>query len=558
MAKVNSITYKAGDGVLFQGGQSFSGCLNLTPTNLPGTSPAAGFTLSSYGTGQATLQANCTGAYNWSSPPLGDPNIDVGIIGISGVSGINISNLILRGLDSGAGTTNGIVLMNSYGSISYVSITNCDIGGFWAQSASHYGAEIHLAGWTAGMDHIYIANNVLHGLHGHGSFDENGIMTLGYGKNIQYLTAEKNLIYDMGGQPGKPGAQVGSGIAIGGVTYGLIQLNVAHDLGGNQNGCGGPSNFWSSSSDHVVFQFNEGYRNQPLNGVYPGAGCDWDGFDIDGDNTNSIMQYNYSHDNFGSGFLFYVNNGWSGGTPQTNPWGNNIMRYNISINDGTWHNSTFSCIGLGGDGTLMPSNMFLHIYNNTCINVDPQGGQEPMLYTQGGSFAGYILNNIFLQDDKSAAAQAPVFWNYSASSPSLSFSNNDYYSDLGQALVNSILTDTWGSQTTNVTKPSSFDKAALTASPLFVAPASATSPICFSTTTPTSPQDLGNCLKAKMGYLQNSSSLRGAGVDVTKSPYNAVLSTVITSYSGTSTQPAMDFFGVQLSGQSPNVGADGH
>jgi hypothetical protein len=55
---------------------------------------------------------------------------------------------------------------------------------------------------------------------------------------------------------------------------------------------------------------------------------DGGGFDFDGGTQHSIMQYNYSHDNDGEGFV--VANGIAGSGPNTN----NVVRFNISQNDG--------------------------------------------------------------------------------------------------------------------------------------------------------------------------------------------------------------------------------
>jgi hypothetical protein len=49
-------------------------------------------------------------------------------------------------------------------------------------------------------------------------------------------------------------------------------------------------------------------------------------FDIDGGCTNCVLQYNYSHDNEGSGFQ-------SGPFAGCSPLGDNTIRYNISEND---------------------------------------------------------------------------------------------------------------------------------------------------------------------------------------------------------------------------------
>jgi len=89
------------------------------------------------------------------------------------------------------------------------------------------------------------------------------------------------------------------------------------------------------------------------------GGQDGGGFDFDGGITNSVIQYCLSYDNQGSGIgLFQYNN--------ASPWENNIIRYNISINDGNvsdakagnyiWNQS--------------PSNNLKNcaIYNNTIYN----------------------------------------------------------------------------------------------------------------------------------------------------------------------------------------------
>src|SRR5439155_393532 len=69
----------------------------------------------------------------------------------------------------------------------------------------------------------------------------------------------------------------------------------------------------------VTFQYNESYGNHTR------TATDVGGFNFDWDTTNSLMQYNYAHDNDGPAFLpgagSHVNSG-------------NVIRYNISENDG--------------------------------------------------------------------------------------------------------------------------------------------------------------------------------------------------------------------------------
>ena len=72
--------------------------------------------------------------------------------------------------------------------------------------------------------------------------------------------------------------------------------------------------------DKCVAQFNECHH------MVTTIGCDGCAFDIDGGCTHCILQYNYSHDNEGSGFQ-------SGPFAGCSPLADNTIRYNISEND---------------------------------------------------------------------------------------------------------------------------------------------------------------------------------------------------------------------------------
>jgi hypothetical protein len=79
-------------------------------------------------------------------------------------------------------------------------------------------------------------------------------------------------------------------------------------------------------------------------------------------NCLAALQYNYSHGNDGAGYLLYQFSG-------ANPFGGNVVRYNISENDG--RRGSYSGIYAGGDvGNT-------EIYNNT-IYTSPSasGGQQ--------------------------------------------------------------------------------------------------------------------------------------------------------------------------------------
>lgn len=178
----------------------------------------------------------------------------------------------------------------------------------------------------------------------------------------------------------------------------VIRGNVLEDIGGDgivPLGCDGciienniikgartrcndyAAGIWPWSCDNTVIQFNEvsgvkGYK-------------DGQGFDSDYNCRNTIIQYNYSHDNDG-GFILICDNGESKLPKSTGNVGT-IVRYNISKNDGK---RTFHIAG-PVENTL--------IYNNT-IYIDSEMDVHLFLFTNwhGWSNNTFVANNIFYVD----------------------------------------------------------------------------------------------------------------------------------------------------------------
>lgn len=82
-----------------------------------------------------------------------------------------------------------------------------------------------------------------------------------------------------------------------------------------------PAGIWTVLSNNILFQYNESHHNDSSS-----YGIDGDGFDLDGGTTNSTVQFNYSHDNGGAGYLDWQYSGAS------SHYGN-TFQYNISQND---------------------------------------------------------------------------------------------------------------------------------------------------------------------------------------------------------------------------------
>ncbi|MBA2707861.1 MAG: hypothetical protein H0U59_08675 [Gemmatimonadaceae bacterium] len=173
------------------------------------------------------------------------------------------------------------------------------------------------------------------------------------------------------------GTNTGSGIQLADVDGAIVQRNIVYENGKFQdNAEGGPVGIWAFDSNNVTFQYNESFANQT------GSGKDGAGFDLDGSVTNSVIQYNYSHDNQGPGFLLAHFGGFR-------PFGNNVVRYNVSQNDARRNN--YGGITLTG-GEFMTNVIVEH---NTVFVSDVQDTVVSALRLKGVGPGISIRNNIF-------------------------------------------------------------------------------------------------------------------------------------------------------------------
>jgi hypothetical protein len=390
--KVTSTTFGPGDTVLFQGGATFSGCPSFSGDKVKSTA-AAPFTVSSYGTGPFTLAANCTGSHAAG-------------LSILGVNGFYLRGATLTG--NGGGAEYGVFIANPNSTpTDWVRVEGCDVSGFYTTNAQDYGGEIFVVGTPGPLDHVQILNNTLHGAQGDTSPDDNGIMGYGNDENITNVVYQGNTVFDIGGKAGGLNGCEGNGILANGVKGGLVQYNVAYDIGRNTTTCGGPAAIWAYASDHVVFQFNEAYGAGPTGDV-AGSGCDWNAYDLDGSVTSSVLQYNYSHDNFGTGYLAYIAGTWSG----------NVVRYNISENDARGDGGG---IFLAGQAAMTSD---LAVYGNTVYST--KGTLFGAGIAGGGTVSGHVSNNLFFSDHGGGDVVGVVSWN-TATLTGLGFLGNAYF-----------------------------------------------------------------------------------------------------------------------------------
>jgi Right handed beta helix region len=233
-------------------------------------------------------------------------------------------------------------------------------------------------------------------------------------------------------QPALPiGVAGGEGILLMGVEDAVVERCQVYDNGslvdnnGNRLFLDTGVGIWCTHSDHVLFQYNEVHDNH--------SQAEWDegGFAFGRWTTNSIMQYNYSHDNDGYGYML-ESNGVSRLMSE-----NNSIRFNISEND-----SRQSRYGAMLFESWAASDVY--VYNNTFYLSDNGLGDPandnyyvaPAIRFDGDDSSPlaaptiYVYNNIFLTSSASAGTSVPVILverDFPVSS--LTFQGNDYFSN---------------------------------------------------------------------------------------------------------------------------------
>ncbi|MFC5404137.1 S-layer homology domain-containing protein [Cohnella soli] len=333
-ANVNNTTFAAGDRILLRKGGVWNE--RLYPKG-SGTSDAP-ITISSYGSG-------------------GKPIINGGGMAGGAVYLRNPSNWIVQNLEvtnftaergniyregimvenANGGTLSNIQILDNY--VHDVSSSFRYPTGSGAEGGPHAfgGISVYVGGTTAAdkFDNVLIQGNTVERI------GRTGIVVWdqrwnGTGYASTNVKIRQNYVKQADSD----------GILTFGADGALIERNVAEG-GGNYSEPGefnGSAAIWPTRGKNNVVQFNESFNTNKPEG-------DGQGFNLDIDSTDSVVQYNYSHDNKG-GFMLFVDARLSPGV--FNGSSNSVVRYNISQNDLT---HTFNFAGGVTPGT--------QIYNNT-------------------------------------------------------------------------------------------------------------------------------------------------------------------------------------------------
>jgi hypothetical protein len=355
IAQVNSLSYAPGSTIHLEGGATFNGNLVLASSGTAG----APITLTSYGTGQATINpGNGTAISVKDAEFVTVSNLKVTGPGVSTSNGATTSTgwaVELRSTATSGARLRGcrvedLTITGMFGGI----IVTADSGSHPQTAWRGYDGvviarcDISLCS-SAGLVTTALSNNAAFAA-SNGHYPQlatpDDIHT-----NIHVTEVYAHDIYgwDGSGQPYPyTSTRSGAGIRICNMTRGLIEFCRVDNAGHSGNAYQAPANFESECSNYLVWQFNES-SNCRLLGNNDGAG-----FDVfDGNAQNGLVQYNWIHDNDGYGI---------GGGGVTAPGfigaiSGNVARFNVLARN--------NLKGTTGDLQFWGDFDKLSVYNNT-------------------------------------------------------------------------------------------------------------------------------------------------------------------------------------------------
>lgn len=371
LEKVNQTEFKPGDKILFKSGSSWNGQLELKGS----------------GSAEAPIQINKYG--DGKNPAIHGKGEKLHTLLLHNVEYWEVRNLEITntGSEQMPKRRGVIVSAKDFGDCHHIVLDSLEVhhvnGSLIKKDGG--GSAIY---WQNGGDSIktrfidlQITNCYLH------HCERNGINAGGYTNRKKWHPSLKVIIRN------NLLEQIpGDGIVPIGTDGALVEHNIMRDCPDAFTTTEAAAGIWPWSADNTVIQFNE----------VSGHKANWDGqgFDADWNCQNTIIQYNYSHDNYG-GFLLVCNEGSSVHTDKNIGTTNTIIRYNVSINDGirpykTGSKGWFSPImHLSGpiENTQIYNNVFIvpekksDDIDRTIVKMDNWGGPWP----ENSLFA----NNIF-------------------------------------------------------------------------------------------------------------------------------------------------------------------
>jgi hypothetical protein len=304
LKKVNKQTFQAGDRILFKSGSRYNGVLEPKGSGLTNHP----IVVSSYGVGKKPL------INGWGQKSH--------TLLLNNVEHWKVSNLAItnKGKKRQGWRTGVKIQAINTGEMHNIELSNLEIYDVNGSLVKKEGAGAAILVRNGGdinptrFNDLRIFNNHIH------HSGRNGISFHGNSQRDKWFPnlgvhIKGNLIEQV----------PGDGIVVIASDGAIVEHNVLRDFPDILPEGDAAAGIWPWSADNTLIQFNE----------VSGHKAKWDGqgFDSDFNSFGTIIQYNYSHDNYG-GFVLVCNKGQDLGKNHNKGTVDTIIRGNISINDG--------------------------------------------------------------------------------------------------------------------------------------------------------------------------------------------------------------------------------
>lgn len=409
LAPVNAASFRPGDSLLFRAGTTLNGGLAFGADDGTATAASPSSVLPVVVDSYSLVTDPATGATT-PAADTGTFTINAGSathgIQAKNTAGFDISNVNVVGAGQANNSFDGIWFDNALAGnvkLPYVRIHDVDVGGF-----GRYGIALSGSSGKSGFDDVRLEradvhHNAVAGVTTYGVFSSTATAYAHANVYVGHVTARDNP-----GYAGSPNHS-GNGIVLSDANHVVIERSVAHDNGARNTHVGGPVGIWVWDVNDATIQHNESHHNRTS------STADGGGFDFDGGVTNSVMQYNYSHDNDGAGYGIYQFSG-------ARPLYHNTIRYNISANDGRKNGYGGIDFWNGGGSSGLRD---IDVYNNTVYMTPAASGTPRAVRFQNGTTDVRLRNNIFQTTGGLMVAEI------NARHTGLLFQGNDYWSSGG-------------------------------------------------------------------------------------------------------------------------------
>jgi hypothetical protein len=346
LERLQNFNVGPGDSILLKGGQRHNGSVVLK--GLHGT-VAHRITLTSYGPGKAVIESG-----------------DSTAIHLLSCSQIEVNRLHLTGSGRLGGNKGDGILFTDvhYGSIDSVEVHDFLLSG------------IHVrGGGNIRITRVLARENGFSGIYAESGESAYGIDGSSF-RTLRQVYIGYSIADNNPGCPVITDNHSGNGILMAGVVKGTIEYCEAMNNGWDMPREGnGPVGIWAYMSDSVLIQHCYSHHNRTST-----KGKDGGGFDLDGGVRFSTVQYNLSAFNEGAGFGMFQ---YAGATE----WTDNIVRFNISYNDGRKNGK--AGIFMWCDPIALPMKN-LRVYHNTMVGPGLAVNFDP------GEYNGFRFeNNLF-------------------------------------------------------------------------------------------------------------------------------------------------------------------